>query len=260
MNAVEMLGEIEVFSDARIIGELGGGPASDSYLVERGTERFMLRLDTTIAAALGLDRYAEAEILKTISLQGLGPAPEFFDPDRGILITRFIKGRAWNEADLHDPDRMQKLAVLLRRLHALEPIGPAFNLHERIENYARIVGTANSRDLADDAQHRLRELSTSAARQCLCHNDLICANIIEGQGLSLIDWEYAAIGDPFFDLATIVEHHRLDRDDVNCLLQAYFGAVHEDNSGRLERYRSLYNSLQLLWLASVEKLQGLAAG
>jgi len=256
VNAVEVLGEIGAFSGAQVIGELGGGPTSDSYLVERDKERFVLRLDTAVAAILGLDRYAEAEILKIISEQGLGPVPEFTDPDRGILITRFIAGRAWNETDLHDSGCMQKLAELLRRLHALEPIGPPFNLHDRIENYARIVGTAKSRDLADDAQCRLRELDKSAARQCLCHNDLICANIVEGQRLALIDWEYAAIGDPFFDLATIVEHHRFDRGEANDLLRMYLGTVREDDIRRLNLYRVFYDSLQLLWLASVEKLQG----
>ena len=26
----------------------------------------------------------------------------------------------------------------------------------------------------------------------------------------LIDWEYAGIGDPFFDLAVVVQHHRVE--------------------------------------------------
>jgi len=73
----------------------------------------------------------------------------------------------------------------------------------------------------------------------------------------LIDWEYAAVGDRFFDLATIAEQHRFDPDEANGLLRAYLGEICAEDSRRLDRYRAFYQGLKLLWLASVEKLQGL---
>ena len=78
-------------------------------------------------------------------------------------------------------------------------------------------------------------------------------NIIEGKELALIDWEYAAIGDPFFDLATIAEQHQFDCDETSGLLRAYFGEALEEDARRLDRYRTFYHSLNCLWLASVRK-------
>jgi len=266
MNPGHLLAKIDRFEAARIVSELAGGPTSDSYLVERGTERFVLRIDTDVAAALGLDRRAEAEILAYVSRNRLGPAPEFAAPEQGILITRYVEGRPWEEADLHDARQMRRLAALMRRLHALEPVGPPFNLQERIAGYERTIGTPEGRELAREAQEQFHGLETGSAMPCLCHNDLVCTNIIEsqepvdGEQLILIDWEYAAVGDPFFDLATVAEHHRFDRDEASELLCAYFGKIREEDSRRLAGYRKLYEKLSRLWLASVEKILERCAG
>ncbi len=254
MKPEEVLAGIESFADARVVGELAGGPASDSYLVERDAERFVLRIDTAVAAALGLDRAAEVEVLAFVSQNSLAPMLEFGDPERGILVTRYVDGRAWTGTDLRDADRIRNLAELLRRLHALEPLGCPLNLHGKVDNYARIIGTAEGRKLAEDTQQFVRELDDPAVPPCLCHNDLISANIIEGQALVLIDWEYAAIGDPMFDLAIVAEHHRFDQELASGLLNAYFGEVRAEDTRRLSRYRSLYKRLLVLWLASVEQL------
>jgi len=254
MTPEEVLAGLESFGGATIVEELAGGPASDSYFVERGAERFVLRIDTEVAAALGLERSSEVKILEYVSRYGLGPKPEFVDPQRGILVTRYFEGRAWSNSDLHDSDRIQKLATLLRTLHKLQPVGQCFDLQAKIENYARIIGSAEGRKLADDTQRRLCELQPGSATQCLCHNDLVCTNIIEGQGLVLIDWEYAAIGDPFFDLAIVAEHHHLDANESQQLLVAYCGRKHAADAERLIRHRALYANLKMLWLASVERL------
>jgi len=254
MNANDVLAEIKSFAGARVIGELAGGSASDSYLIERDAQKFVLRIDTATAEALGLDRVSETKILAFVSEHELGPKPEFADPRKGILITHYVEGRTWSETDLHESDRIAKLATLIRRLHGLNPIGPAFNLPEKIANYAKIIGTDEGHELAYDLYRRLSELSDSPASQCLCHNDLTHANIVEGQRLHLIDWEYAAIGDPFFDLATVAEHHQFDQGETDQLLGAYCGEVRTEQGRRLSRYRLLYQRLAALWLAAVECL------
>ena len=113
--------------------------------------------------------------------------------------------------------------------------------------------------MADKAQQLFRELNEVSKTQCLCHNDLNSANIIEGQGLTLIDWEYAAIGDPLFDLATIAEHHQYDASLTKVLLDAYFNPASDEVTDRLKKYRVLYRCLLVLWLEAVKKLCGLDA-
>ena len=57
-----------------------------------------------------------------------------------------------------------------------------------------------------------------------CHNDLLNANFIDdGARIRIIDWEYAGMGDPFFDLGNFSINHELTPDEDEILLAAYDG-------------------------------------
>ena len=57
-----------------------------------------------------------------------------------------------------------------------------------------------------------------------CDNDLLTVNFLDdGVRLRILDWEYAGMGNRFFDLATFASHHDLGPDEMTALLAAYFG-------------------------------------
>ena len=52
-----------------------------------------------------------------------------------------------------------------------------------------------------------------------CHNDLLNANFIDdGVRIRIVDWEYAGMGDPYFDLGNFSINHELTPDDDAALL------------------------------------------
>ena len=52
-----------------------------------------------------------------------------------------------------------------------------------------------------------------------CHNDLLNANFIDdGTRIRIVDWEYAGLGDPFFDLGNFCVNHDLTPDEDAVLL------------------------------------------
>jgi thiamine kinase-like enzyme len=85
---------------------------------------------------------------------------------------------------------------------------------------------------------------------CCCHNDLVFNNIITTPDLKFLDWEYACDNDPFFDLATVVEHHELRESQVMNFLNAYFAGDGLRWRKNLEKHRKLYLALLCLWMAS----------
>lgn len=243
---------------ARVVEKLAGGPTSDSYLVERGADRWVLRIDNELPAALGLDRSAEAVVLAHIykeqpAEECFGPRLEFVDVGQGIQLTRYIPGRAWTAGDLDDPGKLARLARLLRRLHGAPTAGKPFMLRERVARYAADIGSAEASALAAEMDEMLSRLEAPSGRHCLCHNDLVCANVIEGDRLYLVDWEYAAVGDPFFDLATVVQHHELSDAAAAEFLQAYLGRIRAADTRRLDSYRELYQRLLILWQFVVDR-------
>jgi thiamine kinase len=244
----------DLVAGARVVGPLAGGPASRSFLVERGDDRWVLRVDTVAATALGLDRGGEAYVLGHVDAEGLGPRLEFLDADRGIQLVRCIPGRAWTVADLEAPGNVARLAALLRRVHAVDIAAQPLALRERVAHYAALAGTPRAGERALRIRELLERLPEHAP--CLCHNDVVCANVIAGDRLYLVDWEYAARGDPFFDLATIVRHHALSDELAAELLRAYVGALRGDDVRRLRGWCDLYEHLLALWQEAVDALAG----
>src|SRR5206468_1768757 len=48
-----------------------------------------------------------------------------------------------------------------------------------------------------------------------CHNDLLNANFIDnGERIRIVDWEYAGMGDPFFDPGNFTVNHDLTPDEA----------------------------------------------
>ncbi len=182
----------------------------------------VLRLDEPGAARLGLNRLAEPEVLKAAAAAGLGPACLLADPARGLLLTEWLPGRAWTAADLQAPANLRRAATLLRRLHATPLAGPVVDLDAALARYARTVG---ARSRAIPVPIAPVGAPAGATGVCFCHNDPTPGNFIESPAgeLRLIDWEYAGLCHPEFDLAGLALGAGLNRAQVTVLLTAYRG-------------------------------------
>jgi thiamine kinase-like enzyme len=239
---------------ARILRLLADGPTNATYLVGNTAGQFVLRLDKAETAALGLDRHNERAVCAAVAAAGLGPAYRHFDPAAGTCLRPFVAGRSLRPADLADPAILRPLAAALRRLHGLAPIGVAYEPLAAARRYAEQLGTPGTSALAEHAAELHAALERDAASPALCHNDLVCENVLltEGQDLQLIDWEYAGVGDPYFDLAVVVRHHALNDALAEYFLEAYLGRPPaRGESGRLSRQCAFYGCLLELWYLRV---------
>ncbi|MGH2404245.1 MAG: phosphotransferase, partial [bacterium] len=81
-----------------------------------------------------------------------------------------------------------------------------------------------------------------------CHNDLWWENLIDdGRQISIVDWEYAAMGDACFDLAYFAMHHCPSDAHDETLIQAYFGQVPEDARTRFKLLKIAAELREALW-------------
>ena len=81
-----------------------------------------------------------------------------------------------------------------------------------------------------------------------CHNDLLNANFIDdGTRIRIIDWEYAGMGDPFFDLGNFSINHELTSDEDEILLRAYDGTVRRGRLARLTLMRVVSDFREAMW-------------
>jgi thiamine kinase-like enzyme len=201
------------------VEQLGGGITNHNFKVVAGGEAFVLRVGGAKTELLGIDRRIERDA--SIAAAELGIAPDvvaFVEPE-GHLVTRFIEGEV-GQAGVED------VATLLRQLHGGRPIPGRFDVLGVVDDYAE---TAVARGAELPARFERARATGGAIADRLgarplapCHNDLLAANFITGGGRTwIVDWEYAGMGDPAFDLANYAVNNGLDGDGDDALLAAY---------------------------------------
>ncbi len=102
-------------------------------------------------------------------------------------------------------------------------------------------------DWAHEVAARI-EATRSTDAAVPCHNDLLNANFLDdGERLRIVDWEYAGMGDRFFDLANFAINHELDPSQSELLLAAYFGEVRTPDAQALELMRFMSDFREAMW-------------
>ena len=211
---------------------LSGGITNRNYLVTGAPNgaKFVLRLPGNDTHLLGISR--EVEHAATVTAAGVGVGPEvvaYLRPE-GYLVTRFIEGGPIPEAEMRRPERLRQVGATLRRIHDGPAIPGLFVPFRIVEAYRALAISRNVRippefDLAQSIARRI-ELAclTAPIEMRPCHNDLLNANFIDdGTRIRIVDWEYAGMGDPYFDLGNFSINHELDADQDAILLEAYLG-------------------------------------
>ncbi len=228
-----------------------GGLTNRSYCIITRKERFVLRLNAPNSEAMALDRNHECEVLSAAETAGIGPDVVRCLPDQGLLVTRWIEGRRWSLTDIGKSQNIARLAARLRDIHALPATGKPFDPVASMQTYARIIQVAGISlpPQAHSLRERVESLGPDNIRAThLCHNDIVHTNIIDGGRLRVVDWEYAAMGDPMFDLATVTRYHRFSRAQTDKLLTSYGGDVSRSQRARFEDMQMVFDALHLFWL------------
>jgi thiamine kinase-like enzyme len=197
-----------------LVEPLGGGITNHNFKVVTGGEAYVLRVGGKDTELLGIDRAVEHEA--ALAAATLGLAPEVVAFADGCLVTRFVEGEVGITS-------AETVAPLLRRLHTSVPIAGRFDSFRIVEAYAK---TAAGRVPAEYAAAKRTadriEKRRGSHGLCPCHNDLLAGNFVLGEDrLWIVDWEYAGMGDPAFDLANFAVSNDLDEDGDRALLAAY---------------------------------------
>jgi thiamine kinase-like enzyme len=207
---------------------LEGGITNRNYRLRWAGRDCVLRLPGKDTELLGIDREAERAATEAAAALGIGPEVVAFEPALGCLVTRFIEGRPVGEEELRA--RVPEVAAALRAIHAGPALAHRFSPLARAERYREEVLARGGEipagyDDAHAAAVRIRSALAGAEHAPVpCHNDLLAANFLDdGARLRLLDWEYAGMGDRYFDLANFASNNRLDDAGVQALLESYWG-------------------------------------
>jgi thiamine kinase-like enzyme len=230
---------------------LGGGITNHNFKVATGGETFVLRIGGKDTELLGIDRAAEHEATLAAAQIGVGPEVVGFLEPEGYLVTRFIDGRTVAADELRSPALLREVAATLQAIHSMGSLRARFDSFRVVETYRE---TAADRGVTtadyDWAHETAAEIERERGAQPLvpCHNDLLNANFLhDGERLRIVDWEYAGMGDAFFDLANFSINHELSDEGNAVLLDAYAGELREEDVRALRQMRFMSDFREAMW-------------
>ncbi len=207
---------------------LGGGITNNNYRIDVAGAAFVLRITGAGTELLGINREYEYQANLAAGNLGIAPQVYYFIRPEGYLVTRFVSGRPILPDEISQPENIQRVADMLRKIHAMEPIPGKFDVFQVVRDYSAIA-RRYAVTFPDGYEWLVKHIQ--GAEQALaahpitprpCHNDLLNANFLVDSQLYLLDWEYAGMGDIFFDLANFSDHHELSEQQDHWLLNCYF--------------------------------------
>jgi thiamine kinase-like enzyme len=230
LSAEEAVARIPHWANANSlkISSLGGGITNQNFRVDVNGDSFALRIPGENTELLGISR--EHEYTANLAAGKLGIAPEvvYFIQPEGCLVTRFVTGQQVSPEEMRQPEQIQDIAAILRRIHSMPDLPGTFSAFRTVEDYSKIalqykVDFPNGFDNLIERMHNAEKALNSKSHKIRpCHNDLLNANFLLSNQFYVLDWEYAGMGDIFFDLANFSNHHELSDDQNGLLLKSYF--------------------------------------
>lgn len=189
----------------------------------------------------------------------------FYDAEEDIMITEFITGRDWSFSNVLIKERYFNA---LRCLHGLKVQFPKeFCPFQTIQTYmtdAVKMGVCLPRDRIDPLMPKLYALKywLSTVEKVPCHLDPQIANVlVTDDKIYLVDWECAAMGDPFFDLASLCASEEFSDNDMHDLLSQYLKRLpSKEEMDRLYYLRILADMRMCLICFLQTKIKPLEAG
>lgn len=252
-NVSAILRAIPQLAGATSVSPLTGGITNHNYRIEVGEDCYVLRIAGENTAELGIDRVREHACAAAAADWGVGAEVVAFLSEPQALVTRFVAGRVLSPEDVSCPDVLASAAAAIARLHA----GPGFpGMFSPLSVIADYVQLAQQNQVAlpqrlHEALRSIDKLSAAAGTDSdlsPCHNDLLAANMIDdGQRIRIIDWEYAGMGNRFFDLGNFAENHELSAEQEQDFLRAYFGRADSHALDRLRAMRKISALREATW-------------
>jgi thiamine kinase-like enzyme len=234
----ELAGEVSV-------SVLEGGLTNANFRVVSAAGVFVVRRWSDESALLAIDREAEHECSVAAAVAGVGGAVVAFLPERRAIVLGWIEGRTLSATALRDGEvSLARVASACRRLHGARPVRAQFDMFEVQARYLALVRARGFR-LPDGYlayAGRVREIQAALGARpearVLCHNDLLAENLLDtAEGVRIIDYEYAGMNEPSFELGNLWSESDLGLPALSALVGAYWDRHGAVVAGKVARAR-----------------------
>ena len=245
---------IEAIPHSITLGEcLKNGPVTQVFTGVFEGIKAVIRLDLPVSQTLGLDRFGEIELLKFMEESTFTPKILFAAPENGVLVWQYIPGETLDETFIKPREITSLMGTLLADLHQLnapasQPVFSSF-----INRYRELLSAEMNHSMIQKGFSLFDSIAHNQLPMVLSHNDINPGNLLIGEKLFIMDWEYASLNHPYFDLASSIENLAMNEQEIKKFIQSYEskGVAVDYEELTLWREFSLY--LSFFWLLIIKK-------
>jgi len=238
-----------------VVSALDGGITNQNYRVDLGNESFVLRIGGKGTHLLGIDRERERMCTTLAAQSGVGAEVVFYHAmeEVEVLVTRFISGTNITPESAAHSEMLPRIVEAMKRYHNGPAFPGTFSPFETVRSYHRLalergVSFPASLPKIFHLMARIEEALGPAQRPRPCHNDLLASNFIDdGHSIRIVDWEYAGMGDLFFDLGNFAVNQSLNEEQCEWLVRLYFDEVHPADLAHLHLMRLASDLRESFW-------------
>ena len=252
----EIISEIDLFKTAKTVNHevLNGGFSNHTYKVTADDKQYVLRINGDQTPILKLDRLEEIRINQESNKKGLSPNIHSEHSTKEYLVTEYIDNSGTlPKEDAITTEGIKTLASILQSIHSIEGDYREYIPFDLLDIYYQGIKFFKVKVPADvlsflDKAEEMWKYHEQFYNRKFCHNDFYTYNILKNDSrLYVIDWEFSAISDPFFDLATISFSNGYTAEQDELLLKSYYGFI-EPEFEKLMYNMKYYNMLrEVLW-------------
>jgi thiamine kinase-like enzyme len=218
--------------DAKIVMRLEGGMSNYTYVVECQGKKYTYRVPGKFAERF-VDRNEEWANIQEVDRLGLNNVTTYVEIRSGEKLAEYVEGTIMSTTDVVSYNEMSVAA--LKKIHNSDLKFKDYNAFGRLDtyqNYCIEMGFKHPQEYLD-LRNKLEELRKQyvSVPMVPCHCDYQPTNlVISGDKLYVLDWEFAGMNDPFYDIAC---YGNAGFDKALSLLEAYVG--HKPTEEELKR-------------------------
>jgi len=231
---IELINQIPFFKEKKAkvekIEDLPGGLTNHNFKVTIDGKMYALRIagEGTLEY---LDRKAEKHNATLMSDMGINAKIIYYDENTGNQVCEYIDGKTLHIDDFHQAENLKMAARIFSKYHncgqeflgEFDPIKITMSYNDLLmekkvelyEGYDKVWKKVE--EIKEALEHNPQKLTPT-------HNDPLPENyLLDERGMWLIDWEYAGMNDPMFDLGDFSVEMNLDKEEEIFFLEEYFG-------------------------------------
>ncbi|NIQ37614.1 MAG: phosphotransferase [Proteobacteria bacterium] len=220
------------------VDELKGGITNKLYRVQSSDGHDLVVRLYGRKTELFIDREVEMENIRRMESTGVTPKLFKYLPDRRVTVVEFIPGYVLKNEDFLREELWEKIVRPIKIIHQsgvtlpyhFNPLGEVKRMYQILSGINpdypefKIEQTIEILEGIDD------HAKIAPDQYVACHNDLLADNFIlvedkekYGEPMYLIDWEYAGMSTPYYDIGDMFQEILVPRETETGILRVYWG-------------------------------------